>query len=112
MKLLVVVMNSQEHVQDVLEAFLELDVRGATIINTEGVMQLLAEEAPIFAGLRHMFSGSKEHNKTIFGLTDRDEILKELGAVLNEVDVDLTVPGTGYAFTVSVDGAIESKEEE
>ena len=80
-------------------------------MDTEGLMQILAEEVPIFAGLRHMFSGPKEHNHTIFGITDRDDILKELDATLKEVDIDLSTPGTGYAFTVPTDGILEGEEE-
>ena len=112
MKLLVIVINEHEYVQDVLEALLEIDLHGVTIVDTESVMQILAQEAPIFAGLRQMFSGTKEYNKTIFGLTDRDNILDELDATLKEVNLDLSRPGLGYAFTIPLEGVLKSDEEE
>ncbi len=112
MKLLVVVVNEHEHIQDVLEAMLELDMRGMTSLDSEGLIQLLAMESPIFAGLRHMFSGTKEHNKTIFGISERDTILDDLHATLKEVNVDLTAPGVGFAFTVPADGIIQSESDE
>ena len=85
--------------------------RGMTIVDTENVVHLLAEEVPIFVGLRQMFSGTKEYNKTIFGISDRDDILQALDASLKEVGLDLSQSGLGYAFTVPVDGIIEGPEE-
>jgi len=111
MKLLVVVINDEDRKQDVLEALLDLDVRGMTIMDTENVVHLLAEEAPIFVGLRQMFSGTKEYNKTIFGVSDREDILAVLDECLKEVGLDLSEEGKGYAFTVPVDGIVEGPEE-
>ena len=111
MKLLAAVINNEDRKQDVLEALLDLDVRGLTIVDTENVVHLLAEEVPIFVGLRQMFSGTKEYNKTIFGISDRDDILQALDASLKEVGLDLSQSGLGYAFTVPVDGIIEGPEE-
>jgi len=111
MKLLAVIINDEEHKQDVLEALLDLDVRGLTIADTESVAHLLAEEAPIFAGLRQMFGGTKEYNKTIFGVSDREDVLKALDESLKEVGLDLSRPGVGYAFTVPIDGVVEGPEE-
>jgi len=111
MKLLVVVINEEDRKQDVLEAMLDLDLRGMTIMDTENVVHLLAEEAPIFVGLRHMFSGTKEYNKTIFGISDREDVLEVLDLSLKEVGLDLSQPGLGYAFTVPVGEILEGPEE-
>ena len=111
MKLLVVIINEEDRKQDVLEAMLDLDVRGLTIVDSENVVHFLAEEAPIFVGLRQMFSGTKEYNKTIFGVSDRDDVLAALDASLKEVGLDLSEPGKGYAFTLPLDAVLEGPEE-
>jgi hypothetical protein len=58
-----------------------------------------------------MFSGTKEYNKTIFGVSDRDDVLEVLDACLREVGLDLSAEGKGYAFTVPVEGIVEGPEE-
>jgi hypothetical protein len=111
MRLLVVIVNEEDRKQDVLEAMLDLDVRGLTIVDSENVVHFLAEEAPIFVGLRQMFSGTKEYNKTIFGISDRDDVLQVLDASLKEIGLDLSQTGKGYAFTLPVDAIVEGPEE-
>lgn len=113
MKLILAVVNAQEHIEDILEAMLDLDVRGLTVIETEEVLHLLAESVPLFAGLRHMFTpGEKETNKTVFGISDRDDILPALDEALREVGVNFSAPGTGYLASLPVDGVVEGPQEE
>lgn len=113
MKLLLVVLNAPEHREELLEALLELDVRGVTVIESEGVMQLLAQEVPIFAGLRQMLApGSSEHSRTVFGISDNDDILQELHDTLKEVGVNLEKSGIGYAFTININEVVEGPQEE
>jgi hypothetical protein len=38
----------------ILKKFLEIDVRGATLIRSKGMVSLLSEEVPIFTSLRCM----------------------------------------------------------
>ena len=113
MKLLVVVLNVLEHQEDLFEALLELDVRGVTVVESEGVMQYLAQEVPIFAGLRQMLApGSGGHSKIVFGVSDSDKVLQDLHSMLKEVGVDLEKAGTGYALTVDVKEILEGPPEE
>ena len=112
MKLILAVISAQEHLEDILEAMLDLDVRGLTVIETEEVVHLLAESVPLFAGLRHMFTpGEKETNKTVFGISDRDDILDALNQALKEVGVDFSAPGIGYLGSLPVDGVVEGPQE-
>lgn len=112
MKLLVVVMNDRDLVADVVSALVELDVRGIVAMESESVMLFLAQEVPIFAGLRELITTPKSYNKTMFGITDDDNILNKLYAILKQIGIDLKTPGIGYAFTVPIDqGIMESLEE-
>ena len=111
MKLLIVVINNPDLVGDVVPALVELDVRGIVSIETESVMQLLAQEVPIFAGLRELITSPKSYNKTLFGITEDEDILEHLNAMMKEIGIDLEASGTGYAFVVPIEGIIESLEE-
>lgn len=52
MKLLVFVLNKEEYLEDVLEAYVEAGIPGATIIDSEGMGRFLAYEVPLFAGFK------------------------------------------------------------
>ena len=60
MYLLVVVLNHETHVREILERFIEVDVRGATVIETQGMGRLLSEEVPIFTTFRKILSGAQQ----------------------------------------------------
>ena len=45
---------NENYVKEILKKFLEIDVRGATLIRSEGMASLLPEEVPIFTSLRCM----------------------------------------------------------
>ena len=111
MKLLVVVINNPDNLEDVVEALIDLDVRGAVVIESEGVMQMLAQDVPIFGGLRQFLKGPKSLNKTVFGLTDDDDIIEKLDKKLKKVGVDFSAAGTGYAVLLPISAVIEGEEE-
>ncbi len=54
MKLLVIVLNKENFLDDILSSLVELGVMGATVIESTRMSEILAREIPIFAGLRQM----------------------------------------------------------
>ncbi len=102
MKLLILILNQVEKLEEVLEGFLEIGVTGATLIDSVGMGHILSEEVPIFAGLRFMFAGAKPHNKTIISVI-KDEKEAEAMHLLQNILGDINEPGTGIAFTLSLD---------
>jgi hypothetical protein len=110
MKLLIIVINDPDLMVDIAPVLVELDVRNITGIESECIMQFLANEVPIFAGLREILTNPKKYNKTLFGITDDDSVLKNLDETLKSIGIDLTKEGTGFAFTIPIDGIIESPE--
>jgi len=99
MKLLLVVLNDPEKLDDILSGFVELGITGATIINTEGMGRLLSHDIPIFAGLQTLISRSRPQNRTIFSVVE-DEKVEPAMALLQDVCGDLNRPATGIAFTI------------
>ncbi len=102
MKLLILILNKVEKLEEVLEGFLEIGITGATVIDSVGMGHILSEEVPIFAGLRFMFVGAKPHNKTIFSAI-RDEKEKPAVEILQKILGDLSQTGTGIVFTIPID---------
>lgn len=102
MKLLILILNKVEKLEEVLEGFIEIGITGATVIESVGMGQMLSEEVPIFAGLRFMFAGAKPHNKTIFSAI-KDEKEKPAIKLLQKILGDLNDPGTGIVFTIPIE---------
>ena len=102
MKLVILILNKVEKLEEILEGFIEVGVSGATIIDSIGMGHVLAEEVPIFAGLRFMFAGARPHNKTIISVI-KEEKEKEVINLIKKIIGDLNQPGTGIIFTLQLD---------
>lgn len=102
MKLLILILNKVEKLEEVLEGFLEIGITGATIIESVGMGQILSHEVPIFAGLRFMFAGAKPHNKTIISVI-KNEKENEAINILKKILGDLGQAGTGIVFSLPLD---------
>ena len=104
MKLLFVVLNTPEKLEEVLEGLVEAGVTGATVVDSEGMGHIL-EGVPLFAGLRHLFRGSKPRNKTLFSAI-RDEQAEETMQILRKVLHCDEEKGKGVAFLLPVERVI------
>jgi len=102
MKLLILILNKVEKLEEVLEGFIEIGITGATIIDSVGMGHIISEDVPIFAGLRFMFAGAKPHNKIIFSAI-KDGKEKPAIDLLKRILGDLNQPGTGIVFTIPID---------
>lgn len=105
MKLLVFVLNKEELLEKVMEAYVEAGIPGATILDSEGMGRYLAYEVPLFADFKDFMQGNSPHNKTILSLIKDEDGLKRLLPLLEESIDGFSNPGTGVMFTVPVDWA-------
>jgi nitrogen regulatory protein P-II 1 len=101
MQLLLAVINEPERVDDVLAGFLELGIRGATVIQSEGMGRLLSHDIPIFAGLQTLISGSRSQNRTIFSIV-RDDQVDPAIELLQQVCGNMEAPATGIAVALPI----------
>ena len=99
MQLLIAVVN-EENTEELLAGFLELGVTGATVLQSEGMGRLLANEVPIFAGLEPL-RRARPRNHTLFSVMDEDKVDRVM-ALVREVCGNLDGPSTGIAFTLPV----------
>jgi len=103
MKLLVFVLNKEELLEDVLEAYVEAGLPGATILDSEGLGYYLAYEVPLFAGFKEFLKGNKPYNKTILSVVKDDRAVKRLVPILDEITGGLDQPGTGVMFLLPIE---------
>ncbi len=104
MNVLVVVLYHEEHLRELLEKFPSIDVRGATVIESTGMGELLASDVPIFSTLSRLLSGagSRVQNYTVFSVIRTDETLEKAVALVRSVVGDMARPGTGILFVLPV----------
>ena len=106
MELLVFVLNKPEYLDEILEALLRVDVRGATVLESTGMGRTLCEKVPIFGGIRSIIQGCRPNNLTIFTVVRSPQKRDKAIAVIEEVMGDLSQPNTGFLFSVPVSSAL------
>ncbi len=102
MKLMVFVLNQEEKLEEVLEGFLEIGIKGATVVESVGMGKIIASDIPIFAGLRELFVSASPHNRTIFSVIEDsqvDEIIHIIDKIMGGIKKE---PGKGVIFFLDV----------
>jgi nitrogen regulatory protein P-II 1 len=102
MKLIVIILNRVELLEDLLSAFLEIGISGATVIDSMGMGQILTTQIPIFAGLREAFPGMSPVNKTIFVIVEEEQVTN-VEFVLKDICGNFDKPGSGLYFVIPLD---------
>ena len=102
MRLLIIVLNKTEHLEEVLEAFIELGVTGATLLDSVGMGRFLSSEIPVFSGLRDIFPGASPQNKTILTIME-DEKIETVTKALEDICGSFSEKGTGIIVSVPID---------
>ena len=101
MQLLVIVLNKEEYLEDVLSLFVELDIGGATILDSVGMGRILSHDIPIFAGFRDLIVGNRPYNKTILTVVEDDKVAEIING-LKSICGNFADPGTGLIFSLPV----------
>ena len=100
-ELLVCIVKDHHQIEEILTGFLELGVRGATVIDGRGMGQILSMEVPIFAGFRSLFPGGTAGTYLILSVIE-EPVLEEAIQMISEICGNLEQAGTGFLFTVPV----------
>ena len=104
MKLLLVVLNSAEKLEEVLEGLIETGVTGATVVDSVGMGHIM-EDVPLFAGMRSLFRGAQPRNNMIFSVVD-DAQAPEVMDILSKILDCSGHRGTGIVLTLPIDSVI------
>ncbi len=115
MKLFVFVLNNEEFLEEVIQAYIEGGVTGATILDSEGMGRFLTYNIPLFAGFKEFMKGNRPYNKTILSVVKNQEIIDSVKTLVESIIGSLEIPGNGIMFSIDVDwvsGLIIDKEED
>lgn len=101
MQMLVVVVKDHRHVEEILTGFLELGLRGATVIDARGMGQIVSSDIPIFTGFKSLFPGWGDDTYMILSVVDPDSREKAF-RLARDVCGSFESPGSGIMFTLPV----------
>lgn len=106
MQLLVVLLHSEELLDEVLSLLVEHELPDAVVVESRTGLELLERDLPIFAGLRSLIPGGIDFSRLVLCLLEQPEqgpgvlrTLKTLGDRTKAVDEP-----TNTAFLVPVEG--------
>lgn len=105
MNILFLVLNETEYLDEILDAFVEVGVKGATILDSQGMGSALAnshKDIPFFGSLRAFIDNARPYNKTIFTVIEDEEVLKNAIEAVQNIVGDMTKPGVGLMFTLPI----------
>ncbi|AOY74916.1 hypothetical protein [Clostridium formicaceticum] len=106
MHALFIVLNKTEYLDDILTAFVNIGITGATIIDSQGMASALVEnhhnDIPIIGSLRSLVDRSRPYNKTIFTILQDNKMVDRAMEAVNTIVGGMNSKGTGVMFTVPV----------
>ncbi len=109
MKVMIFILNKEELLEEILEVFLELNISGATILDSVGMGSILTRDVPIFAGFKNLMEGSRPANKTIITIVP-DELVEKTVKAIEQVVGSLDEPGNGVVFVLPVEAVYGLRE--
>ena len=87
-KLLIIILYEHKYLEDILELFMELGIKGSTVIDSIGMGGILTK-VPLFADFINFLGQNKNYSKTILALvseTELSSIVKEVDELLGDLD--------------------------
>lgn len=103
--LLVAIINDMAKCHEVLQAWEEAGVSGATILESTGLARLKAvarDDLPLIPSLRDLLTSHEFHHRTIFTVVEDEETVERLAEVTQRIVGDFSKPDTGLMFAVPV----------
>ncbi len=87
-KLLIIILYEKRFLEDILELFIELGIKGSTVIDSIGMGGILTK-VPLFADFINFLGQHKNYSKTILALVSESELstlVKEVEELLGDLD--------------------------
>jgi len=110
MELLVCVVKSHRQAEEILMGFVELGVRGATVLDARGMGEIISTDIPIFAGFKALFPIGGGATYAILSVMEAARTPRAIELV-QEVCGGLDRPGAGFVFAVPVSRVAGMAEE-
>ncbi len=100
MQLLVMVVDREKDLDEIFEAFVDIGIKGVTVVDSYGSGHLFNENLSIFGKLSKIADGRKKHNKTIFSIVEDPQTLERAIEVGEQIVGDVNDPHTAVIFTI------------
>lgn len=101
----VCILKDYRRVEDLLLAFVDHGIPGATVLEGRGMGQIVGGEMPAFAGARGAFPGSAADSQIVFSVMSAEQAAFCL-KLANHLAGPLEEPGRGVAFVLPVSAAL------
>jgi len=102
LELLVIVLNQVDLLTEILDKFVDVEITGATVLDSAGMAHIIADHIPFFSEFANLGSDSKTHSKTIFTVVscvhERDKAVR----IVEDVIQDITQSDTAFIFSIPV----------
>lgn len=107
MKVLFLVLNNPDYLEDVLALLIDHGVEGATILESQGMGSTIVNngisDIPLFGSLKSLLKDSHPYNKTIFTvIKDQDRLYKVVQAIKHLLKEEKN-SDVGLMFTIPID---------
>ena len=108
MKLILFVLQDAEKLLDLLAAWKEVGVSGATVLFSTGMGRLhlsapLLDDLPLMPSLNDFYVHDETLSRTVFTIV-RDELVEKIIIVTEQIAGDLNKPGSGILVVLPTDG--------
>ena len=102
-ELLVLILNKTECLKDILSSFMENGIKGATILDSQGMAHNLYEynELRFMGSLRMLLDPEHKESKTVLLVIEKEKV-QLVSKIVNEITGGLDKPDTGIIFTLPV----------
>lgn len=114
MKLLVLVLNRVNKLEELLKKFIDIGITGATILDSMGMVRVLHDDLdniPLFGSMRMLINEKHPYNKTIL-IVLKDEQVKPTVQCIKETVGNMKKPDVGILFTMPIDFVEGFREED
>jgi len=106
MRLLVLVLNHEDKLEDLLAEFLKIGISGATVLSSTGMARVLTglneEDIPLFGSIRALLNPEREQNHTILTVIRNEQLAVAVEAIESVIG-DLSEKDSGIVFSMPVD---------
>lgn len=103
--LVVLVLDNPDQCPDVLQAWDEAGVPGATILESTGMARMqkaIWDDLPLVPSVRDLLGTRELHHRTLFTVVQDEETVDQIVAATQAVIGDLNTHHTGILFVVPV----------
>lgn len=108
MKALFIIIKETQYIQQILEMFLQKNIKGATILESEGMASAITKKSDLFSAMHHnYFFGQsdpedKKNSKTIITVMKDDQVIEVVEEV-RKIVINCKKRAIGFMFSVPVD---------